>query len=206
MKLCVFDFDSTLMDGETIDTLAAAFGKEAEVAAITHRAMTGELEFFEALVERVNLLKGLPYPQVLEICHNLKLMPGAEETVQALKAKGYKVLVFSGGFREATAFYAEKLGLDGDFANFLYQKKGFLTGQVGGEMMYGDAKGQMLLRLQKLLNISPGDTVAVGDGANDLSMFAHSGKKIAFCAKPILEGKADHLVKEKDLRLILEYL
>ena len=141
VKLCVFDFDSTLMDGETIDQLAKAHGVADKISALTERAMRGELDFFEALSERVKLLAGLSYDTVLEVCHALPLMPGATEAIQALKAREYRVIIFSGGFREATAHHAPILGADADFANFLHQKNGVLSGRVGGEMMTGDAKG-----------------------------------------------------------------
>ena len=113
-------------------------------------------------------------------------------------------MIFSGGFREATAHYANYLGVDADFANFLHQKDGLLTGKVGGEMMYSQAKGDLLYRIQRLLDISPAETMAVGDGANDLSMFAHSATKVAFCAKPALKDAADYSVDEKDLNLVLD--
>lgn len=206
MKLCVFDFDSTLMDGETIDELAKAVGKQPEVSRLTERAMRGELDFFEALVGRVRLLKGLAYVRALEVCRNLPLMPGAKEAVGALQQKGYRVVIFSGGFREATRHHAQALGADADFANFLHQKDDVLSGAVGGEMMTSEAKGDMLKRLQKLLDVSAADTVAVGDGANDLSMFAHAGTKVAFCAKPLLRAAADHKVDDKDLRGVLEVI
>lgn len=205
-KLCAFDFDSTLMDGETIDILGAAVGKGAEIAAITEAAMRGELDFFEALTKRVLLLKGLESERVLELCRSLPLMPGAAEAIRDLKQQGYRVVIFSGGFREATRHHAEILGADADFANFLHVKDGALSGLVGGEMMTSDAKGQMLARLQKLLNISTENTVAVGDGANDLSLFEHAGLKIAFCAKPVLKVAADYTVDVKDVRGILEVL
>jgi len=206
MKLCVFDFDSTLMDGETIDRLAALAGRQAEVSAITEAAMQGELDFFEALTRRVAYLKGLAYDEVVSTCQNLPLMPGAPEAITALKTKGYRVVIFSGGFREATSYHAPRLGADADFANFLHQKEGALTGLVGGEMMTSDAKGVLLERLQNLLGVSKADTVAVGDGANDLSMFAHAGTKIAFCAKPVLKEAADFVVDGKDVRGVLEYI
>lgn len=206
MRLCVFDFDSTLMDGETIDELAALAGQQSEVSAITKAAMRGELDFFEALTRRVSYLKGLRYDEVVSLCQSLPLMPGALEAITALKDKGYRVVIFSGGFREATSHHAPRLGADADFANFLHQKEGVLTGLVGGEMMTSDAKGVLLERLQNLLNISKADTVAVGDGANDLSMFAHAGTKIAFCAKPVLKEAADFVVDDKDVRGVLEYV
>jgi len=204
VKLVVFDFDSTLMDGETIDFLAEPLGFKERVAAITERAMRGELDFFESLVERVSLLKGLPKEEVEAICARLPMMPGAEETVRKLKERGYKVVVFSGGFRSATRPAAEKLGLDADFANVLHDKEGVLTGLVGGDMMFGFSKGEMLTRLQSLLGVSAADTVAVGDGANDLSMFAHAGTRIAFCAKEVLKKEATATVDEKDLTRVLE--
>lgn len=205
-KLAVFDFDSTLMDGETIEFFARELGIEEKVREITDKAMRGEVDFFESLTERVALLKGLPMSKIDEICKNLPLMNGAEEAVKGLKRKGYKIVCFSGGFRNATKLFAEKLGLDGEFANILHSKDGILTGQVGGEMMFNDSKGQMLERLQKLLGVTPDNTLAVGDGANDLSMFKYASKKAAFCAKPILKEKANIIIDEKNLAEILNYV
>ena len=129
-KLAVFDFDSTLMDGETLEFFARELGIEEKIKAITDKAMRGEADFFESLTERVALLKGLPLSKVDEICHNLPLMKGAEAVVKGLKEKGYKVVCFSGGFRNATVYFSEKLGLDGEFANILHSKDGLLTGEV----------------------------------------------------------------------------
>ena len=205
-KLAVFDFDSTLMDGETLEFFARELGIEEKVKAITERAMRGEADFFESLTERVALLKGLPLTKIDEICHNLPLMNGAEEVVKGLKERGYKVVCFSGGFRNATTYFTEKLGLDGEFANILHVKDGVLTGQVGGEMMFNDSKGQMLKRLQTLLNVTEENTIAVGDGANDLSMFKYASKRVAFCAKPILKQSANIIIDEKDLKNILNFI
>lgn len=205
-KLAVFDFDSTLMDGETLEFFAKEIGIEEKIKSITDKAMRGELDFFESLTERVMLLKGLPVDKVEEICQILPLMNGAKEVVQGLKEKGYKVVCFSGGFRTATKFYAKELGLDGEFANVLHSKDGVLTGLVGGEMMFNDSKGQMLERLQKMLDVSRENTLVVGDGANDLSMFKFADKRVAFCAKPILKQEANIVIDEKDLRLILEFI
>jgi len=205
-KLAVFDFDSTLMDGETIDFFAEVLGFKEEVVAITERAMAGELDFYDALVARVKLLKGLSTSKVEEICTNLPMMNGAVEVVEGLKERGYIVVCFSGGFRDATKPACKKLGIDADFSNFLHSENGILSGGVGGEMMYSEAKGDMIMRLQKLLNISREDTLVVGDGANDLSMFAYADTRIAFCAKPILKEKATHCIETKNLREILTFV
>ena len=203
MKLCVFDFDSTLMDGETIDFLAEELGIKDEVAAITKETMEGKLDFFESITKRVALLKGLEYKKVDEICHNLPYMKGAKETIKELKNADYKVVCFSGGFQNATSYAREILRYDMDFSNILHQKDGILTGKVGGEMLFDFSKGQMLQKLQKLLNISKNDTIVVGDGANDRSMFAYADIKVAFCAKDILKKEANVIIEEKDLTKIL---
>lgn len=203
MKLAVFDFDSTLMDGETLEFLARETGIEKEVREITDRAMRGELDFFESLQKRVSLLKGLKVKTVNNICENLPVMPGAQQTIKELQNAGYKVVCFSGGFKNATVPFAKILGLDGEFSNILHSKDGVLTGLAGGEMMFNDSKGEMLKKLQKLLEISKENTLAIGDGANDLSMFKYAGTKIAFCAKPILNKHADIIIDTKDLTQIL---
>jgi len=206
MKLAVLDFDSTLMDGETIDILAEQVGKKAQVEALTDMAMRGQLDFFQSLQQRAELLRGMDAALVDEVCHNLPLMPGASELVAGLKQLGYKVVVFSGGFRNATAYYRDLLGYDSEFSNILHHQEGLLTGKVGGDMMFDFSKGDMLLRLQRLLGISAGETLVCGDGANDVSMFAHAATRIAFCAKPVLQQQANIIVDHKDLRQVLEQL
>ena len=206
MKLAVFDFDSTLMDGETIDFLAEPLGLKEKVASITEMAMRGELDFFESLIMRVKLLEGLEEKKVNEICHNLPLMPGAKEIVKELKNRGVSVICFSGGFRNATSFIKEKIALDADFSNVLHSKNGILTGLVGGEMMFSHSKGDMLKRIQNILGISEDETMVVGDGANDLSMFKYAKTKVAFCAKEVLKSKANIIIEEKDLTKILEFI
>jgi phosphoserine phosphatase len=206
MKLCVFDFDSTLMDGETIDFLAEPLGLGEKVAEITEMAMRGELDFFESLITRVKLLEGLEVEQVDRICRSLPYMPGAKETIEELKKRDYRVVVFSGGFRNATSYAKDILGFDADFSNVLHAKDGRLTGLVGGEMMFDFSKGDMLRRLQKVLGVEPNDTVAVGDGANDRSMFAYAAKRVAFNAKEVLKKEANVIIEKKDLRELLNCL
>ncbi|MFW0694066.1 phosphoserine phosphatase SerB [Aliarcobacter butzleri] len=204
MKLAVFDFDSTLMDGETIDFLAQELNLGAKVAKITEEAMSGRLDFFESLTTRVALLKGLEYRKVVEICENLPLMNGSYELILELKKMGYKVVCFSGGFRVGTTPAKIKLGLDADFSNVLHEKNGVLTGLVGGDMMFGFSKGDMLQRLQSILGVSRENTLVCGDGANDLSMFEHADTRVAFCAKEILRKEANIIVDTKDLTKILD--
>ena len=206
MKLAVLDFDSTLMDGETIDILAEQVGRKAQVEALTELAMQGKLDFFQSLQQRVELLKGMDARLVDEVCHNLPLMPGAAELVAGLQQCGYKVAVFSGGFRNATSYYKNVLGYDTEFSNILHHLDGELTGKVGGDMMFDFSKGDMLVRLQSLLGISEQQTLVCGDGANDVSMFAHAAVRVAFCAKPVLKDKANIIVEKKDLRNVLSQL
>ena len=204
LKLAVFDFDSTLMDGETIDFFAEELGLGEQVSKITEAAMSGELDFFESLQQRVGLLKGLEYSVVEKISHNLPYMKGARETIAELKSRGMKVVCFSGGFRSATGYAKNILGYDADFSNVLHHKNQILTGLVGGDMMFNYSKGDMLIRLQGLLGVREDETLVCGDGANDLSMFAHAGTRVAFCAREILRKEANIVVEIKDLTQILE--
>ena len=204
MKLAVFDFDSTLMDGETLEFLAKEFNLQDKVAAITKEAMEGKIDFFESLIKRVALLKGLEQTKVEKICRELPLMNGAKETITELKNAGYKTVCFSGGFKSATIPAREYLGLDADFSNILHFKDGKMTGLVGGEMMFSTSKGEMLVTIQRLLGVTEENTVAVGDGANDLSMFKHAAKRVAFCAKPVLREAANIIIAEKDLTQLLQ--
>ena len=204
LKLAVFDFDSTLMDGETIDFFAQELGIGDEVAKITEEAMSGRLDFFESLQSRVKLLEGLDFSVVEKISQNLPYMPGAVETIAELKKRGMTVVCFSGGFRTATSYAKDILGYDADFSNALHHKDGKLTGLVGGDMMFNFSKGDMLVRLQNILGVTEEETLVCGDGANDLSMFAHAGTRVAFCARDILKKEANVIVDKKDLTQILQ--
>jgi len=204
LKLAVFDFDSTLMDGETIDFFADELGIGDEVAKITEEAMSGRLDFFESLQQRVGLLKGLDYAVVEKISHNLPYMKGAVETIAELKKRGMKVVCFSGGFRTATSYAKDILGYDADFSNVLHVKDKKLTGLVGGDMMFNFSKGDMLVRLQNILGVSKDEILVCGDCANDLSMFAHANTRVAFCARDILKKEATIIIENKNLTEILE--
>ena len=206
MKLAVFDFDSTLMDGETLDIIAKETNFAKEISDITAMGMRGEIDFFESLQSRVALLKGIKLETVNDICNSLPIMNGAKETIEELHKKDYKCVCFSGGFKNATIPFAEKLNLDAEFSNIFHVKDNILTGKVGGEMMFSNSKGNMLLTLQKLLNVDYNDTLVVGDGANDLSMFKYAKNKVAFCAKEVLKKEATIIINEKDLKLILDQI
>ena len=206
MKLAVFDFDSTLMEGETLEFIAREYNIEPLMKQITTDAMEGKIDFFESLTQRVALLKGAKETKVVEICKNLPYTKGAKETIKELHKMGYKVVCFSGGYETATLPAQEVLGYDAQFANILHFKNGEMTGLVGGEMMFSDSKGKMIKRLQSLLNITEEDTLTVGDGANDISMFKHAGKRVAFCAKPKLKEHANIIIENKDLSDILNYI
>ena len=206
MKLAVFDFDSTLMQGETLEFIAREYNIENLMKKITTDAMEGKIDFFESLTQRVALLKGAKEEKVTDICKNLPYTEGAKETISELHKMGYKVVCFSGGYETATIPAQHILGYDAQFSNLLHFKNGEMTGLVGGEMMFSDSKGKMLKRLQNLFNISEDNTLTVGDGANDLSMFKHAGKRVAFCAKPVLKNAANIIIDKKNLTELLNYI
>ena len=206
MKLAVFDFDSTLMEGETLEFIAREYNIEPLMKNITTQAMEGKIDFFESLIQRVALLKGAKEEKIIEICENLPYTKGAKETISELHKKGYKVVCFSGGYHTATIPAQKILGYDAQFANILHFKNGEMTGQVGGEMMFSDSKGKMLKRLQQLFDISEENTITIGDGANDLSMFQYAKNKVAFCAKPIVKENANIIIENKDLTELLNYI
>ncbi|WP_169752584.1 phosphoserine phosphatase SerB [Campylobacter mucosalis] len=204
IKLCVFDFDATLIDSETIDELAIAYGVIDEVREITIKAMAGEFDFYESLQTRVQKLAGMKLEDVVRVCENLKPTNGATELVSGLKQLGIKVVVFSGGFQIATDMFKDKIGYDESFANTLHEKNGVLTGLVNGGLTFSNSKGQMIQRVQNLLGVTPEETMCVGDGANDISMFAHAKISVAFCAKDILKKHATHCIDVRDMREILK--
>lgn len=204
--LLVIDVDSTLILEEGIDLLGEEAGLGEQVAAITERAMRGELDFEEALRERVALLKGLPVSVFDRIIKKIHFTPGAGELVSELKMRGYKVAVVSGGFHETVDRLAAQLELDYVRANRLEVVDGVLTGQVLGEIVTKDTKKACLEEWAAENGLSLSQTIAMGDGANDLPMIQRAGIGVAFCAKPIVQEQAPYQINEKNLYKLIEIL
>ena len=190
-RLVVMDVDSTLVQGEVIEMLAAEAGCEAEVARVTAAAMAGELDFEASLRARVALLEGLPVEAVDRVRAAVRLTPGARTLVRTLKRLGWTVGIVSGGFTAVTDDLREQLGLDHALANVLEVKDGRLTGQVVGAVVDRAAKARALREFAEQEGLQPEQTVAIGDGANDLDMLAAAGLGIAFNAKPVVRDAAD---------------
>ena len=199
--LVVFDVDSTLIEDEVIELLAEVAGKREEVAAVTERAMAGELDFAQSLIERVATLKGLPESVFGDVQKRITITTGAKETIAAIQAAGGKVGAVSGGFNQLLTPLAAELNLDFARANQLEVVDGFLSGKVIGAIIDRSAKAQALQEWSKESGITK--TVAVGDGANDLEMMATADLGVAFNAKPIVREKADVVLEGNDLRGLL---
>lgn len=204
--LLVMDVDSTLIIEEGIDLLGEEAGVGAQVAAITERAMRGELGFEVALRERVALLKGLPEEICARIAERIHFTPGAEDLVKELHKRGYKVGLVSGGFHETVDRLAEQLGIDYVKANRLEIQQGFLTGQVLGEIVTKDTKLAMLKAWAAENMLELNQTIAMGDGANDLPMIQAAGIGIAFMAKPIVREQAPYQIQECNLYRVIDLL
>ena len=202
-RLVVFDVDSTLVQGEVIEMLAAHAGKEAEVRAVTERAMRGELDFAQSLHERVATLEGLPASILDEVAANIVLTPGARTTIRTLRRLGIRCGVVSGGFIQVISGLVDELGLDFARANTLEIVDGTLTGRVIGEVVDREAKSAYLHEFADELGVSLSQTVAVGDGANDIDMLTTAGLGIAFCAKPALREVADTSLSKPFLDAVL---
>ena len=204
--LLVMDVDSTLIMEEGIDLLGEEAGVGAQVAAITERAMRGELDFEAALRERVALLKGLPEDIFTRIAERIHFTPGAEDLVKELHKRGYKVGLVSGGFHEIVDRLAEQLGIDYVKANRLEIQHGFLTGRVLGEIVTKDTKLAMLKAWAAENKFELNQTIAMGDGANDLPMIRAAGIGIAFMAKPIVREQAPYQIQERNLYRVIALL
>ena len=210
--LIAFDMDSTLINIECVDEIAAAAGRQAEVAAITEAAMRGEIADYKAsLRQRVALLKGVPVAALEQVWRErLRLNPGAEALVRACQAAGLKTLLVSGGFTFFSDRVRDRLGLDYTRSNVLALADGKLTGQMvdqpWGDICDGQEKQRMLLHTCDQLGIAPAQAIAVGDGANDLSMMAAAGLSVAYRAKPRVREQAMVAIDSGGLDRLLEVL
>jgi len=204
--LVVFDVDSTLIEDEVIELLADVAGKRAEVAAVTERAMAGELDFAESLIERVKTLAGLPESVFADVQQRITITTGAKQLIDAVHAAGGKVGAVSGGFNQLLTPLAEILDLDFARANQLEVVDGFLTGKVIGAIIDRQAKADALIEWAGVTGTPIENTVAVGDGANDLSMMAAAGLGVGFNCKPIVREHADFILEGNDLSKLTEKL
>jgi phosphoserine phosphatase len=204
-KLFLADMDSTMIGQDCIDELADAVSKKKQVAEITERAMRGEIEFESALRERVALLKGLHPDTVLRVIEQkITLSPGARVLVQTLRANGVHCILVSGGFTNFTSVIAEKIGFHENHANRLaLGEDGRFSGLVEEPILGKQAKLDALLHYREKLNLKPEDTMAVGDGANDLAMIEASGLGFAYRAKPAVAAAAQARIEYSDLTALL---
>ncbi|MGZ4566513.1 MAG: phosphoserine phosphatase SerB [Blastococcus sp.] len=205
-RLIVLDVDSTLVRGEVIDELAARAGRAAEVARITAAAMNGELDFAESLRARVAALEGLPVEVLDEVREHLVLTPGARTLIRTLQRLGFRCGIVSGGFTQITDRLAETLGLDFAAANTLEVADGKLTGGLVGDIVDRAGKARALARFAAQYGIPLEQTVAVGDGANDLDMLNTAGLGIAFNAKPVVREQAHTALNQPYLDAVLQVL
>jgi phosphoserine phosphatase len=205
-RLVVMDMDSTLIRIEVIDELARHAGVVAEVAKITERAMTGEMDYDESLRQRVALLKGLPIKVLHGIAAELPLNDGAETLIRTLKRLGYRIAIISGGFSVATEALKRRLDIDYAYSNTLEVADGKLTGRVVGPIVNGQRKAELLETIAQAEGVLLDQVIAVGDGANDLLMLERAGLGIAFHAKPKLREAADTAISGAGLDAILYLL
>ncbi|GGO34079.1 phosphoserine phosphatase SerB [Gemmobacter aquaticus] len=203
-RLLLADMDSTMIQQECIDELADEAGVGAYVAGITARAMNGELDFEAALKERVGLLKGLPEAVIERVYRDrITFMPGGRDLIATMKANGGHAALVSGGFTAFTARVAEALGFDENRANTLHAEDGKLTGTVAEPILGKQAKLDALEQISARLGLDMGETMAVGDGANDLAMLNRAGAGVALHAKPSVAAQCDIRVNHGDLTALL---
>jgi phosphoserine phosphatase len=205
-RLIAFDMDSTLIQAEIIDELAKMKGVGEEVSRVTEAAMRGELDFKQSFTRRVALLQGLPEARVLELLDRVPLSDGAERLISTLKRQGYKTAILSGGFTFFGRHLQSRLGIDYLHANELEIGSGLVTGNVVPPIMDGQRKAEMLSQIARQEGIPLDQTIAVGDGANDLPMLGAAGMGIAYRAKPIVRTSAQHAISTLGLDAILYLL
>lgn len=203
-KLLIADMDSTMIQQECIDELAAELGLKDRISDITERAMRGEIEFEPALKERVGLLANLPSEAIGRVLkERIHLTGGARALVQTMKANGAYCALVSGGFTHFTQAIAQTVGFDENRANTLIEENGKLTGAVGMPILGREAKRERLEQLIEERSIAFKDAIAIGDGANDLAMIERAGLGIAFHAKPAVASAADMQINHGDLTAVL---
>lgn len=205
-RLICFDMDSTLIQTECIDELAERAGVGDKVKEITERAMRGEIDFTESFKERVALLKGLDEKVLKEIAENLPITEGVERLMYVLKHYGYKIAILSGGFTYFGNYLKQKFGIDYVYANELEIAEGKLTGRYLGDIIDGKRKAELLRLLAQVENVDIAQTIAVGDGANDLPMLSTAGLGIAFHAKPKVVENAEQSINTIGLDGVLYFL
>jgi phosphoserine phosphatase len=206
-RLVVLDMDSTLIQSEVIDEFARECGAYDEVAAITHEAMKGKLDFDESLRRRCAKIKGLSREQIDRVYKRIELTPGAEDLIHVLKKLGYKTALISGGFMCIAERFKTQLGIDYAYANQLeFDRAGRATGNVIPPIVNAQRKADLLDVIAQQDHISLDQVIAVGDGANDLLMLEKAGLGIAFNAKPLVSEKADLALSQKNLKSILYLL
>jgi phosphoserine phosphatase len=202
-RLVAFDMDSTLIDAEVIDELASVHGVGDEVSAITAQTMKGEMDFQESFRRRVALLKGLPEAAMRSVAERVELTEGAHRLTAALKHFGYTTAIISGGFRFVGERLLDELGIDLLFANELEVVDGCVTGVVRGEVIDAEGKAQRLREICSAQGIALAQTIAIGDGANDLPMLNAAGMGVAFHAKPLVRESASHAISNFGLDSVL---
>jgi phosphoserine phosphatase len=202
-RLLLADMDSTIVTSETLDEIAAHAGLKDRIAAITRRSMNGEIDFAEALRLRVRMLEGLPVAALQETWRRTEISPGARELVATMRANGAHAALVSGGFTFFTERVAALLGFDSHRANTLLVANDVLTGGVATPILDRDAKRTRLRELARELDLDPRETLAVGDGANDLAMLADAGLGVAYRAKPVVAAAARARIEHSTLRALL---
>ncbi|MEG2573669.1 MAG: phosphoserine phosphatase SerB [Bacteroides sp.] len=205
-RLICFDMDSTLIETEVIDELAMRAGVGEQVKAITESAMRGEIDFTESFSKRVALLKGLDESVMKEIAENLPITEGVDRLMFVLKRYGYKIAILSGGFTYFGNYLKQKYGIDYVYANELEIVDGKLTGKYLGDVVDGKRKAELLKLIAQVENVDIAQTIAVGDGANDLPMLGEAGLGIAFHAKPKVVANAKQSINTIGLDGVLYFL